>query len=478
MPRKRKNTNLVKSTVMSMRDDCDWGKTLFDACYMFNLGLAEYWIDYAAKYEAGDEDYADALAKADEIDKKRDALIQKKKSFQDEIGSYSKMAAQTYKEYISKAAIGKIVSLWREKTILEDVNFFPNKYLDLVDTRNDLLRYYKSLKRKQNNALSRFRAYTEQHLFETRDMMNESNALRKHAQQHNEKMAYPISNDLVKIYEFITSEQQIEHLMGLCISIVNKYSEKEFCTTMSLEDREKVAEKIYDFFKEFHHNYDFITGCYDKSSDGLLRLKPLESLTNKFYNGYYMTIRGYVQRAYASARDEKLMMSSIEGKSELNKNHEVNEDTGSDFSCIDDVDVTGLYAKPSDEFDDGMVAFWQDCRSYLVSNVTDMADEIRMKMSARFPNLRFYNANSDGVSARMSSIVQKTIDGIDEELSEKRTVSSKLKHIVLDALGGAESKSEWKYCTEIVSNVLFKKMNEFFVLDSCSDKDEFDDNEI
>ena len=466
MPRKKKIDGPGKSTVAGMRDECEWGRMLYDACYVFNLGLAEYWIEYASQYEQGDDDYANALEKAEALDRRREEVMRERSDIQKKIKDYSRLIRETCAEYASKAVIGEAVSKWRNLYGLERCE----EYDDMTARRSELRRQCKALLKMQSDVVARLKSHIEANRFATRDLANKSNALRKHMAAHGKRLDHPICDDLIPIYDFILSDETTEHLMGLCISIVNKYSGKEFCTTMDMAGRERTAERIYEFFRNFQHNYDFITGCYEEGEDGLLKLKPLDGLAAKFYNGYYLTVRGYVQRAYAAARDEALAVSSIEEKTERNGNHGVNEDEDSDFSVVDGEDATGPYARPSGEFDDGMVEFWRDCKAYLESNAGEMADAIRKRMSRHFPDLGFYKAGSGKALARMSDMVMKTIGGIDEELTERRRVGSNLKHIVLDALGGAESQREWAYCTKVVSSVILGKMTEFFAKDSGKDE--------
>ena len=467
MPRGRKKKNAAaceSSTVIGMRDTCDWGRTLYDACYMFNASLAEYWVGYAAGYESGAQNGENDLKRADELDVRRLAVIGERNAKDKEKRDITRKANAAYQEYVRQATVGRLVSDWRGKMIAGEQG--PSEYGLAVECRRILRSRYAELRRAQSNAEEECRKYNEAHLFETRDLANESRALRKHAEMHGMRMAHPISDDLVEMYDFIKSDKQAERLMGLCISIVNKYSEKEFCTTMNLMDREKVAERIYGFFKEFKHNYDFVTGCYEPGSDGLLRLKPWDVLESKFYNGYYMTIRGYVQRAYAGARDERNDLQSIEEKCERNANHSVNEDD-------DEAEAVMQYgSRPSDEFDDGMVSFWHDCRDFLRSRISEMADEVRAEMEARCPGMKFYRSSSEQDDRRMSNVMQRVIDGLDEELSERRSIGLKMKHIVLDALGGAETADEWKYCTSVVSDVLSWEMSEFFRQESSMVKDD------
>jgi hypothetical protein len=55
-----------------------------------------------------------------------------------------------------------------------------------------------------------------------------------------------------------------------------------------------------------------------------------------------------------------------------------------------------------------------------------------------------------------------TLNGINEELKRGRNVNSKLKHIVLDSMGGAESSQEWKKCVHFMSDIIMKHINNFF----------------
>jgi hypothetical protein len=82
-------------------------------------------------------------------------------------------------------------------------------------------------------------------------------------------------------------------------------------------------------------------------------------------------------------------------------------------------------------------------------------------MKKNFPKMNYYSSMTD--NHIMVELIINTIKGINEELIRGKKVSSKLKHIVLDSMGGAETKKEWRYCVFFISNIIMKHINEFFI---------------
>lgn len=455
MPKgKRKQAGEIeqeKSTIIGMRDGYDWGRVLYDACAMFNLNLAEYWIDYAAKQDGGGFD--DSKEKADMIESARDEILARRERHKQESRRMTRGAFDAYNEYSSIPIVGDVVREMRASRMRGEA--VPQGYADARSRRDSLKSEYLSFVREKDAEDRRFGEYMDGVPCQTRELGNQFRNLMKLSEVHKTPLARPISEDLIPMYEFIVSEDQVERLMSLCISILNNYSQKEFCTMMCLGDRERVAENIYDRFSKCVHNYDFLAGCYERHDDGLLHLRPFEVLSSKFYNGYYMTIRGYVQRAYVSARDEKFMVSSLDASV---SGSEDDRDISETVPSSEDGQTMQYSAPNLGGFDEGMVAFWNDCKSYLHDKSGHISGEILRMMRERFPCMEFYSRPD----AEMPGFVDKVLDGIDEELSLRRSVGAKLKQIVLDAMDGAETQEEWQYCTFATAHIIYSTMLEHF----------------
>jgi hypothetical protein len=108
-----------------------------------------------------------------------------------------------------------------------------------------------------------------------------------------------------------------------------------------------------------------------------------------------------------------------------------------------------------------MYDFWNVCRIFLNEHVDDMANELYQQMIKQFPNMNYYNQMSDGRHLR--DVFFKTLNSINDELIKGNNISFKLKHIVLDSMGGAETKDEWNKCSAFVLDIIKNYMNKFFV---------------
>ena len=107
-----------------------------------------------------------------------------------------------------------------------------------------------------------------------------------------------------------------------------------------------------------------------------------------------------------------------------------------------------------------MMDFWHDCNAFLRDNLREMAGELASEMSVKFPSNPYYHVGD--VAGRMKSVMSSTIDGIDGELVSGNVIGTRLKHIILDAMGGAESDSEWRQTIAVVSGIIVKYMSRFF----------------
>ena len=455
MTKKSKNDVDIKSTVMNMRDEFDWGKILFDACYIFNYSLAEHWLNYVKNYQ-NKKFVQDSDKHINEIIETRNKIINTKKDFKENRKKTIQQANIFYKQYAQALPIGSFIKEQR-------MNNNSVQFQELMNIRKDSYDKYHHFIDENNKIIQEENDYTKNHLFQARTLGTRARTLKKIINIHELELSHPICEDKDIIYNFLISEEQAERLMGVCINILNTYSEKEFSKSMNVQDREKIADNIYEYFSTFEHNYDFITGCYQVGNDNKLYLKDLEKLKSKLYNGYYFTIRGFVQRSYIAARDEKYNITSVD----MNWNDEDNHSNcGFDKYTNTEEELKGGYSvaatsAETNGFGEGMKNFWYSCQEYLKENIDEMANELFYKMKNRFSDMNYYCSMTN--NQIMVNILLNTLNGISEELKRGKNVSSKLKHIILDSMGGAETKTEWKQCVIFTSDIIMKHINKFFI---------------
>ena len=454
--KKSTNNEQAKSTVINMRDEFDWGKILFNACYVFNNSLAEAWLKYVDNYnhDTAVKEVQDEMKNALST---RDYLLSKKSELNSNKKDCTQQVQNFYKKYIKTLLIGDFI---KERRLNNNSVDFDEIMHQRKDAQNQ---YYKHVD-ESIKAIREENSFTQAHLFQARSLGTRARTLKKIVNMHELELAHPIHEDKEIIYNLLTSEEQAERLMGVCINILNTYSEKEFSTILNIYDREKIADGIYEYFSKYEHNYDFITGCYYVGEDNKLHLKDIKTLKEKLYNGYYFTIRGFVQRSYIAARDEKYNIESVD----INWNEEDNNSNkGYDkYINTEEKENQGGYSifatsSQINEFGDGMIKFWHSCQEYLIQHVDTMANELYNNMKSKFPNMNYYNSMTD--NQVMINWIIRTLDGIDEELKRGRNVNSKLKHIVLDSMEGAETQKEWKMCVDFMSNIILKYIHQFFI---------------
>ncbi len=463
MPRKKKNECEEKSTVIKIRDDFDWGRILYDACHVFNRGFAEYLVEYAKRYDNGDVVVKDVDDETNSLIEKRDRLIDARKALHDAVRAASASKVNAFRKYAKTLPIGEVITNWRRSAMAGETNGDSiDKYRELINSRNELNNAYHSCLMNEKSAIEDERRHIDANLFVTRSINHRVRNIVKMMDKHKIPLGHPMMEDVGKLHELILSEGQIERLMAVCLNILNTYSEKEFSTMMSVMERESIAEKIFEFFSKFEHNYDFISGCYDIDEEtGTLKLKPVEVLANKIYNGYYFTIRGYVQRSYASIRFEKFNVESADANWQTeddNGNHGIDRKLSSET----EQDCCGgtMASHEPEPLDDGMIDIWTDCNSFLSDSIPSMSREIADELSHRFPRNPYYrNAN---LEERMAMVMSSVMKGVNNELVSGNVIGSKLKHIVLDSMGGAETAEEWKQNVIIITKTMMKYIRKFF----------------
>ena len=460
----RKKTKPIEeeytSTVTNIRRDFDWGKILFNACYLFNHNLALHWLNYVDNYNNGKNIKTSSQAEADILIQKRNEILQEKQRLKENVKNYSSNALNSYRQYAKILPIGKMVTQWRNNNLIDEYN-------NIIEARKEFYNKYNSFQDLLNLASIEEENYKNEHLFETRNFSNKARTLNKLIELHNLELHHPIQQDRQIIYDFLESEEQAERLMGVCLNILNTYSQKEFSTMMNIKDRENIADGIYDFFYSFTHNYDFIAGCYELKEDNKLHLKDIETLHNKFYNGYYFTIRGFVQRSYVAIRKEHFNITSADmnwENDEGNGNHGVDNFANTESINNKSGYSTIIAGAERYKFGEGMIAFWTQCQDYLQKHVEEMAKELFDKMNKKFSHMPYYSNMTNTVI--MQQVIMNVISGINNELIKGRYIGNKLKHIILDSMGGAESKEEWKSCSNFIVEIMTKYINNFFVVNN------------
>jgi len=469
MPRKKKeDCNEEKSTVLKIRDEYDWGRILYNACYIFNKGFAEYLEDYAKKYDEGGVVVGDAEKETERLTSQRDGLIEERKRLHDKVRKASTDKTSAFRKYAKAFPVGEVVANWR-KDILAGRRTGSNidKYRELISNRNELDKEFHASVEREKQASRAERRYIDSNLFATRTLNQRMKNIMKMVDKHSIPLGRKMSDEIKPLQGLILSEGQTERLMAVCLNILNTYSEKDFSSTLETSERERVVEGIYTFFSTFEHNYDFISGCYDVSEEThTLNMKPLDVLENKIYNGYYFTIRGYVQRAYANVRFERYNVESADMDWEQdtdNRNHGIDRKMSSETEAEPAGGIP--VAKEPMPLDDGMMDIWTDCNKYLWDNIEDMSDEITGELSKKFPRNPYYSL--DNMLDTMPVVMSMVIDSVNEELVAGNVIGNKLKHIILDSMGGAETNEEWRQNVTIISKIMAKYIRKFFSAEKC-----------
>lgn len=475
MPRKKKQSE-EKSTVMAMRDDCDWGRILYDACYIFNKSFADYLVEYARQYDEGNLVVKDADKETAELLYKRNKLIGEREELHEAVRSASANKTDAFRSYAKSLPIGEVVSKWRKSRDSGELDEeCIENYKKAINERNEYKELYHAHMQEEKLAIADERNHIDSNLFMTRTINRRVKNIAKLIEKHKLPLNHGMSEEVKPLYDLIVSDGQVERLMAVCVNVLNTYSEREFITIMDVLDREHIAEKIYDFFSKFEHNYDFIAGCYDIDDNGCLALKPIDVLKDKIYNGYYFTIRGYVQRAYASIRFEKFNIESTDINWENEKdngNHGIDRKKSSE-SESNGLSLHSTAISEQNVLDEGTKDCWTDCSKFLSDHIGMISEELAETLSTKFPRNPYYN--SEKTVQNMDAFVAMALKSVSSELLAGNMIGNKFKHIVLDSMRGAENNEEWRQNVNALSGIMAKYIKMFFLKERCrsNQEDEF-----
>lgn len=451
----------TKSKVQIIRGNCDWGAILYSACLVFNRNLAAYWLAFVGECEseksAGTERM---LVEIEELSTERERILQSdalRRKFRSEV---SRKASESRRQYVMSKPIGDFVEGWKKYRnaqmgadlvgMLDNMASDDRHRVAMQSRAKYLEEYALAMKLKTEEEMDAEKPSPQQ----AHRLLVRISSLKKSVEARRTPLARSLMEDRDEMHSFLMSEMQSERLMGVCLNILKTYSGGDFFVRFSEYDREVTANYIFDAFNAFAHNYDFLCGCYEKDSDGRLRLKSREVLEQKFYNGYYLTIRGFVQKAYVHARREMLRISSLDacpgGDDERDGYERMAEACSEMQPSIDSL------------VDEGMIRYWQECRDFFFTRKSDMEEDF-MRIAK--------SADSCRVPSRrdVAELLGGVISGLDRELSAGRTVRSKLRHIILDAMGGSRSVEEWNTHTKIVQGIIKKYLSLFFASERISD---------
>ena len=164
------------------------------------------------------------------------------------------------------------------------------------------------------------------------------------------------------------------------------------------------------------------------------------------------------KRAYAEGRNEHFNIKSAD---ENWQNDNDNTNHGIDMITDTEKEKGGYTITQREGFTDGMYDFWGLCKSFLNNHLDEMAVLLKNKMINQFPKMNYYKDMSDNTI--MINLLSNVLNGIDGELIKGNNVSVKLKHIILDSMGGAETKEEWNKCSTFIISIIKEYMKKFFV---------------
>ncbi len=457
------------SMVRHFRDKTDWGRILFDTCWCFNSRLAEYLVEYARDYDEGRISRESILAESKELSRRREAMIAEKERLHLAAKEARVKSQEEYRRYAAARVGAEEVDGWRQwyaasesGDLVEQARheILVEKYLSGINAREALFRRQKEVAEQAELADEEERRYNDSHLFEVRDLGQRARSLERLSERHAVRLGHRMSDDAVCLRSFILSDGQAERLMAICLTILNQYTNGgDFIKFDSPAIRERTVQHIDDYFRNYRHNYDFLTGCYGDDGNGVAVLKGDEELSRHFYNGYYMTIKGFVQKAYDAAQHECQMTDSLEDEGPHERR---SVDSGVDEICAESIGRPASAAALT-AIDEGMVSLWMDCVEWMRGELATMGEEAASRLSSGQKSSGRRAGAGIGGASRMSAAMEVVLDRIGQELSYGRRIGKKFRDIVYDSMGGLRDDSEFQLVVCVVKEILSKYLNRYAV---------------
>jgi len=442
----------AKSTVIKIRDNTTWGKIMYSACYAFNKHLAEHWLEYCIRFDDG-EVLGNLDNALDNANAELENIKREKAENDSNVADSVHKTIELYKQYGASKIPESIVANYRRNK--DDANV-RRQYEGLCEARRLAFAKYNEAMAERREFERKRATYNTEHSYESKRISNRITAIKRKLAIRNIPVQHPVCCDFELLNNFILSEQQTEKLMGLLLSILAINTSNAFISSITDLQRAKVCEKLFEFLDSFKHIYDFATGCYEER-DGVLQMKSMDVLAKTFYNGYYITLKGYCLRAFMhSVKESETIVSVYDLFPETDEN-EGGANRGFDRIAFDQNNFSfGGYETTNED----IAEMWLDVANGIRANCDAFSSEIRSAMQSSLPQGNYYETTDS--QAMCKGIVFGVVDGILFALREGRNVPSRLKNIVLDASGGVESRQELDKLVQCVTNLLKQYMREFF----------------
>lgn len=477
-----KTANQEINVIVTALRKNNWGKVLWDACLQLNGRLVKRWRDYVWKVKAGNFDglkeYESLLAEKDGISVRTDELRRA-------VAEASKIVTVAYRNYVAAIPDNDIVRQYKEFEMLsarggvvlpEELKAIRDKYNGALQQRKDKYAIYLLKKDELQEVEERY----NNHIKDTSQRMKYlnskvSNLFKRLKRCDNFEFA-DIDADNEKMCEILASKELAERLFIVSHGNICGRSKDIFNAEFSSYERELVMERFFDRLLNCSLNYDFALCCYKLIGDKL-HLISTQKIFNTIYNGYFATIRGCMFNSFNSVNFEHNMKDSINDTSmmfdsgdesrredwlfhpdRLNNNDIVEEGTMSVYTPRKILDKYIV-----DEF---TISFWERLKSYLFDNMIHMASKLADLYCRRYKYE--YIVQRGDVYNTMQKALSIILEKITVELQSRRTIGTKINHIIIDGFEGLVVGSEKNFVIDSVQNILKFYIKRFF-LDNLRD---------
>ncbi len=438
-----------KSTVVKIRENTTWGKIMYNACYIFNKNLSDYLLEYCVKFDDGEVlgnlENAMRQANVELVNLKAE-----RKTNDEVVASCVQNTMDLYKQYWAAKIPESVVANYR-RGIGDNED-----YARYIQIRKQAYNRYHNAVQERKIAEKKRIDFNFAHSYESKRITNRITAIKRKMAIQSASLQHSICEDFELLNNFILSEAQCEKLMGLLLSILSLNTGNAFITQLTDLEREKVCEKLYDYLNEFNHIYDFATGCYMVKNNTLV-LKPMATLSKTLYNGYYITLKGYCLRSFMQIVKEREMVTSVY---ELYPQDEEGNDRESGFDRVCDETTMSSIRFPSSKIDEGTIDIWVDIANEIKCRKNEVALKIKSLMQLSLPNGNYYE--SDEAIPICENALFGALDGIMMELQTGKHITSKIRNVVFDSVGGVESKQELDNLVVHITNVIKSCIREYF----------------
>ena len=451
-----------------------WGKILWNSSVYFNSLLAENWLKYCDSYSDFDMKKDKNAITLENYKRQRKNIVDVGNLLKTEIRKLSFESTRVYSDYIKLEPPQELVSIARQYELakiegnheaVESLSKGAEEYCRIIGERKEKENLYQSVRNHKGELELKHSRFINKNREKTKRLASKIRALDKIVKKCEITKAKNITEDRDELYRFFKSDALAERLLITVHSILKRINNFSFRTGFSNTEKEQVAEQYFNLLIKSSFNFDYIIACY-RENNGTLERIPNEELVKTIYNGYFLTLKGSMAKAFFSVYNERNNKQSFDDRQILDDGNE-----GDNLNWLSNPEnrnrnkgwKNGNSFKPKmilDQYvvDDSLKSFWNHVSNHLLDNIDAMAADLFSVYRGRYSEGFYIKEKEKG----MKTILVKVIQKINIELMAGKVLGVKLNHIIVDSVGGMENRTEKMFFINSITTTIKTYMCKYF----------------